>query len=652
MKHLVFTFLATLIFLSESTGQDFVPYHWEDDRTLSDASGKENIPLYYIKLHKQFDYRYDPSGELMCYQTTHQIIRTQNDDAVASNNRIYISGGAGSEIIAIRSRIFTPDGTIKEFDENNIQEIEDEETGSGYRIFAIEGAVVGGEIEYYYVQKVPAGYFGREFFQFGHPVDNYSFALSSPENLEFDFRIYNNEGKVAQTDTVDTINSYQFSLKNVAPLYGEAFSAYDANRNRIEYKLAYNSAKGKGRLFTWGEAGIRIYDQQYSLTKNESKALKKFLSKNLQPSLTGFAALAQLEHLVKTRFFIDENASGMADQIDFVLANHYGSARGLSKLYVALVTELGIPDMELVLATDRGDIKFDGGFDTWKYLDKYLLYFPRQNAYLAPDHMELRLGPPPSELSAGYGLFIRPEKIQGFTHPISRIDYIQETSYTNSSDDLDIVLRFSEDLSATNVQVTRSFLGYNGFYYKAALTMYDEDQKKDILDDIIKYLAPDADIHTIEIREMNATPDTWNQPLKVYGEFTSTGYLEQAGNTILLKVGELIGPQSELYQEEERKTPVENSNNRGYIRKIKIEIPEGYSVQNPDDLILNESVYEGDDLIFTYNANYTREGNLLTIDIREFYERIYYPLDDFEAFRKVVNAAADWNKIILVLKPD
>lgn len=126
----------------------------------------------------------------------------------------------------------------------------------------------------------------------------------------------------------------------------------------------------------------------------------------------------------------------------------------------------------------------------------------------------------------------------------------------------------------------------------------------------------------------------------------------EAGNSILLKVGDLIGAQSELYQEEERVFEVENSNNRGYLREISITVPEGYSVQNAEDIIITEKVYNEEDPIFLFESSYEMQGNELKIEIEEFYNQIYYPKEKFEDFRKVINAAADWNKVVLVLKED
>ena len=82
--------------------------------------------------------------------------------------------------------------------------------------------------------------------------------------------------------------------------------------------------------------------------------------------------------------------------------------------------------------------------------------------------------------------------------------------------------------------------------------------------------------------------------------------------------------------------------------------------ENPDIIVFHPSsikniktklmVKEGDDVIYVFDATYEISGNVLSIKIDEWYDRVYYPIEKFEEFRKVVNAAADWNKVVLVMK--
>ena len=47
---------------------------------------------------------------------------------------------------------------------------------------------------------------------------------------------------------------------------------------------------------------------------------------------------------------------------------------------------------------------------------------------------------------------------------------------------------------------------------------------------------------------------------------------------------------------------------------------------------------------------YIQQGQKLTVTSTEAYQQIYWPKKDFEAYRSVVNASANFNKIVLVLE--
>ncbi len=164
--------------------------------------------------------------------------------------------------------------------------------------------------------------------------------------------------------------------------------------------------------------------------------------------------------------------------------------------------------------------------------------------------------------------------------------------------------------------------------------------------EITKQTAPDAEIDkwTLAVAKSNAN----NVVMKT--DFKSSHFIENAGTRILFKVGELIGPQTELYRDDQRATPVENDFNRGYDRVIKVRIPDGYRVKNPDDCHIDIQFKDGDQVPFLFTSDHKQNAQTLEITIREYYKSIHAPLARYEDFRKVINAAVDFNKVVLVLE--
>ena len=602
--------------------------------------------LYYILRNEEYHYEYDQNGNYICYVTRHNIIRANNDEALNKSNKIYIPLRNTLELSALKARAITRDNKIIDFDENNIKELEDE--NSGYKILAIEGAEVGGEIEYFYTLKTYASNFMSRIIQSSYPVRKLDFKLTCPDHIEYDFKLYNDSNnKVVQTDDSEDYNQYELSIEHIKPLFNEDFAAYDDSKIRLEFKLAYNNKAGSHRLFTWSDAGKQIYAQIYDLSNEEKKSLSKYIKK-LGLKGDPITAFRQAEHKIKTTIFYQERVPEGADEITTILANKYASSKGFTRLFAGVLNHLNIQH-EIILTSDRNDRRFDRDFDTWNYLDEYLIYVNSADQFMSPKDMPLRLGTIPFNYIGSDALFVRAEPIQDFVFPVTRIGHIPAPSYKENYDNLDIEVSFNESLDENTVNVTRSFLGYGAQFYKMALIALEEERKQLVLKDIIKYLAPDAEIEALQVVQDNIEFDTWIKPFTIQGTFKSSGYIESAGDVILFKAGDLIGPQSEMYQENERTLQVVNDFNRGYLRRITVNIPDGYSIQNPDDLIINEQVVENERMIFNFESSYEIVGQQLKIEIIEFYDELYYPVEKFEPFKKVINAAADWNKIVLVM---
>jgi hypothetical protein len=174
-----------------------------------------------------------------------------------------------------------------------------------------------------------------------------------------------------------------------------------------------------------------------------------------------------------------------------------------------------------------------------------------------------------------------------------------------------------------------------------------DQQKESMIDLIVKETAP------------GPTIKKWAGKVSVDGEvdqfdmdvsFASSHFIERAGARVLFKAGLLIGPQSELYRNDKRQVPIENSYNRAYERVIRVNIPAGYSVKNAADLNIDVVYKDSINIPFSFVSSYTIEGQVLTLKINEYYKEIYAPLERYEDYRKVINAAADFNKIVLVLE--
>ena len=87
------------------------------------------------------------------------------------------------------------------------------------------------------------------------------------------------------------------------------------------------------------------------------------------------------------------------------------------------------------------------------------------------------------------------------------------------------------------------------------------------------------------------------------------------------------------------------------MRRLAIDLPAGYSARNLQDL--NQDVKTGPSgtaPAYYFKSSYEQQGQQLLVTIKEGYEQVYWPKKDFESFRSVVNAAANFNKVVLILE--
>lgn len=636
--------------LAQQDSTDTPGYDWATSpaaSTIPDKWADEAAVITYQYTHD--DYRYSTDNlELELYTTVHRIVRVNNDDAVQRYNRIYVPVNDALEIMEIKARAISKEGKVVELDKNNIKALSDDEGEAGYQIFAMEGVEIGSDIEYLYRLKRSPGYFGREFIQGRTPVIKSLYTLSSPKNLIFETKLYNDATEPTEEKT-ETERTLSYVLEDIPMVNDEEFAFYNSNRKRIEYRLSYNLYSGKKRLLTWSVAAERIYSLIYDFGKDGLKDAEKFIKKNKLEGSSPEESVRRVENFVKSNFAVAEGSREEFADLSAILENRYANERGIVKLYAALFEVMGIRH-SVVLTTDRSNIPFDPDFESWNYLSDYIIHLTDIDKYLAPVNPEYRLGMIPALNTHNYGLFISQVTIGETVTAVGNTKFIPALTHEQSYDRLEIEVSFGEDMEEAEVALDRTMSGYYGLLIQPYYPLLDETQRQQVMEDLVKSSAEDATFEKLDVENVEPNTSPLKDPFIVRSEFSTRSLIERAGNRYLFKLGEIIGPQVEMYQEKQRQNPVENDFNRTYDRNITFTIPEGYRVRNLDDIRINHYLVENGRKVFLFQSDYEQKGQEVVVTIDEFYSQIDCNMENFEAFRKVVNAAADFNKITLVFE--
>ncbi|MBU0489114.1 MAG: DUF3857 domain-containing protein [Bacteroidetes bacterium] len=631
--------------------QEYLNYSWTENPTvpvLTDDEKKESAVM--LKELKWYDYTFNEKGSLFMYYTRHRCIYLANETTVDDYNKIYIPMSGVDEFLGFTARTIAPDGTVSVIGQDKVKFVEDFEDNGPYNIFAFDGVVVGSTVEYIYTISLDASLWRSEFLQYSFPVRESEVRLTCPANLIFEGRGYNGFPDFTRDSTELDKNLFIAKTSNLPAVNTEKYCHKDAHKARLEIKAAYNLANGEKRLFTWNNAGERLYNYYTEISSKGKSAAAKIVKKASLPKSADLnEKLRLLESYTKNNIAIlSSSVRGLSD-VEMVVDKSVGNKDGILRLWTAMLSEMEI-DFQIVATADRTDTPFDQKFDSWNYIDNVMLFIPKSNTFLAPTNFSSRYGFPPAEWTGQDGVFIKPVSIGKITAGLAQIKPIAFVPYNKTIHGMDVAVSFTDDMETARISLHHSLSGYNALDIQTVYQYIDEDNKKDIGEAYAKALGDHMVIKSTEIKNVDKE-DILLKPLVISVEMETPYLLEKAGKNYLLKAGTLIGIQSEMYQENERKFPAEVANAHGYEREIRITIPEGYKVSGLEKFTIDVFDEENGERTVEFVSSAKTEGNIVVITCRESYRNLSWPLEKFEKFRTVVNAAADFNKITLLLEP-
>lgn len=584
------------------------------------------------------------------YYFLHKVEYINHDDEVEKNNKKYIPYYGTAQVVVAKARVIKPDQTVINLDDSDILESEDEETGRKSQFFALENLEKGDIIDMYYVLRKKPNYNGTyENIQSEYPLNEYEFSLFAPKFLGFAFELKNDTTRVNMDTTYAEKNHWYFKLNLVPALKYESQSPYGSLRKYVLYKLDKNLATGKGDLISYGVASQNIYRNIHeNLGPKELKSLDKFLKKfKIDQNAPTDTIIRAVEDFIKSNVAVTDMNQDQFDNMTSIVSNRTASSFGMVKMFANTYSKLGIP-YEIVLTSDRTRQYFDPDFESYHFLEQYLIYFPETKKYLCPDKYEYRYPLVPSEFTDNDGLFIQEVKIGDFKSGIGKIKHIEPLPYKSTHHNMDMKVTIEDDFSAVNFDLSQSSLGYYAYYIQSILNMVSEDVYNKIGENYLESLMEDLESDDWKFVNIGAE-NLQKKPLLFECKGKNEHLIEYAGEKYLFQVGKVIGPQVEMYSEDERKLPLHDDYKREFVRHIEVTIPEGYEVKNPDDLIIKSEYVNDGKQVLLFESNYKIEGQKLIIDINEFYDQLYFTVEEYPKYRDVVNSASDFNKVTLII---
>jgi hypothetical protein len=648
MKKIILVLFIYL--LSDESNAQRLNIDWEATPTIhiikNELFLKESAIV--IKEVNQYEVSKDLSDQLIYTHRIHKIIRANDEKGIEMFNKIKIGNSENSPIILIKARTISPSGKVMELEANAFKDVK-EDNGYSTKIFALEGVEKGSEIEFVVYKRQQFMPFGTEYLQDVVPVLENWFEIVSDKNLIFDIKGYN--GAVVEKDTtINNKNSFLAYAKNKVGLKEEKYASYVSHFARVEYSLAYNLEEKKrgDRLFDWDDYFSLVYRQNTSFSDKDIKAGIKLLdNQDYRNCKLIIEKINWIENFSKTSFQQqDVVQSKDADEISFIIKNKLTDEKGMTKLFSLLFTVSQI-NFQIGYTTNRFIKTFDTEFINPDNLTSCIFYFPDIKQYLAPNEPFYRMPYIPSTWYDNNCLFTKDSMniIRAEKRMIAHSDV--KLNYTNH----DVHVFFNTELDTATIQIKNTFQGQNMVEILPGFILFENEKRDEIAKEMLRISEKDEKINNFKYENNDFKYLTMeDNPLKISAIIYATNQIEKAGNKYLFKIGELIGRQAEMYQENERQFDIEIPNPHQYTRNIEIDIPAGYKVNNLDKLNMHVvATYQGRETC-KFVSKYTLKDTKLEVNVFEVYNESQTSKSVYEDYRKVINAAADFNKIVIILE--
>jgi len=642
--------VCTLGSSAQVNGLYTVAEPWVESAALHSlpAQYKDQSAVYLMD-SRTFHYKFEGKN-LIQVNSVYRLIKVQDDKGIEMFNKIYLQMIPNALLYDIKARVITSKGKVIDVPAGKIKEEESE--GKMYKLFAMEGIDKGSEVEYSYKVKKNPTFFGSEIFQTKSvPFYQARITIVTPSHLKFNAKGFN--GFTMLKDSVvgeeRIISGYS---QNVKELDEEKYGLRDAYLQRADFKLSYNLSQNNDvELYTWKELARKAYSNISTFTDREKKAVAKFIAAAKFPSDASNEKLVMLmEDYFKSKINVDEDlVSEDASNIEAIIKTGNTNNYGANRFFVSLLENKNIK-YQVVFPSVRNQLPLDEELANWNRIDETLIYFPETGKVVQPSASALRYPYVDAYWAGTRGLFLKGTTIGDVKTAVGKFDEVPIEPFEANAQNMEVHAKLDASADSLIIVSKQILKGYSATYLRPIWTYLGKDKQDEAVKEIIQGVAKSEHITNISVENTNLT-DCWeNKPLVINGTIHTAELLEKAGNKILFKLGELIGIQTQMYQEKERQLPAELQYAHVLERKITFDIPQGYTIKNLNDINMDVQYKKDNKVTMGFVSSYKVVNNVLEVYVVETYHELKYPLNEFETFKKVINAAADFNKIVLVLE--
>ena len=628
-KFLVLKILLIVSYFN-TYSQSYLNIDWDSDKTISFPSDNDLYGIFNNHYVEYFKSKF--TEEVYVYETRHtktKINRINNP----LDNEIIISKINVSEIVDVRAKIINQDTIISySFDEMK-KMINSDNSDENYNNYKLPNLDEGDIVEIMYTVKKDFNFNGNKIIEESYPILLSKFILIE-NNFKSNIKIYNSNNSFVSDIIFDGKKSKQIIFNNLNATANEQYSTPIANKIKISYQC-YENRDDVSQIEYWGNLVQNVSELFFPKTVNEKaeEILREIKNGYVKIPWNELKIANAIDEYIKNNFVISDEDDPKLNDIEYILNNKISNDFSIIQVYSSLFKEADI-EYEVAISCNRYFLKFDPELFDPNQLREFLIFLPNQEKYISPNRVEYRVSEAPEDLLGNYGIFIDKDLDYYFSE-ITLFD--QDFSQIKKN----IEVNISRNLNKTKINESRLFSGYWAITNRNYIYL-SENEKTDFLVDFFTVNGLDnKKVSNYNIKNFDISHNTYNTPLEITSTISTSDLIEEKEGLTYLKIGKVIGLQSNLFDEKERINPIEINFPNSYDYNIKVNIPRGYKIVDFSELNKSKEYISVDgNSTAKFLSKATVNGNVLNINIKEYYKELRYNKKRYQEFREVINAAA------------
>ena len=639
-KKFLFLRFLLIVLSVNSFSQSYLNINWDDKTGDLKTSNHDLQGIFSNHYVEYFNSKF--SDEVYIYETHHMKTKINKitDD---SNNDIFISKINVSEIVDVKSKIINDDTTATYGFEEMKKMINKSTSTENYNYYKIPGIKEKDVVEVIYTVKRDFNFNGNKIIEESYPILSSKFILIE-NDFKSNIKIYNSFNSFVDDTLIDGKKSKIINFKNLDATSNEQYSTPIANKIKVSYQC-YENREDVLQTEYWNNLVQNLRELFFpsSINPIAIDLFNEIQKNNISINENEISISNKIDEYIKNNFIISDDDDPNLNEISYIFDNKISNDFSIIQVYTNLLKAAKV-DYEVAISCNRYFLKFDPELFDPNQLREFVIYLPKSEKYISPNRIEYRVSEAPDDLLGNYGVFID-KNLDYYFSEITQSD----KNFSEIKKKIEIYI--PKNLKKLKIKENRSFSGYWAIMNRNYVSLSENEETDFLIDYFTINGLDNKKVTNYNIKNFEISNNSYNTPLRINSTITTTELVEEVDGLVYLKVGKVIGLQSNLFDDNKRINEIEINFPNSYEYQIEVEIPKGYRVSDYSELNKAKEFISVDGSISAkFNSKATLNNNKINIVINEFYKNLRYDKGRYQEFREVINAAAKFYESTVILE--